>query len=98
MIENTIHTIERVPVKLVHVHDGKEVRAEPVSALSTQGKDHHVGSFPALEGELTRWVPNHKPPMPSPNRLDAKVQAYKELGLVVQPPQSNLHNRKRQLV
>lgn len=83
MIETTLHTVERVPVKLVHVHDSKELRAEPVSALSTQGRDHHVGNFPALEGEMTRWVPNSN--MPSPNRLDAKVQAYKELGLVFKP-------------
>lgn len=96
MIEHTIHTVERIPVKLVHVHDSKEVRAEPVSALSTQGKDHHVGNFPALEGELTRWVPGSG--QPSPNRLDAKVQAYKELGLVVAKPQNRLKSQVRQYV
>ncbi len=77
MIRNTIHTIEHVPVKLVPATTAKEIRAEPVSALSSLGKDHHVGTFPTLEGEMTRWVPGKG--MPSPNRLDAKVYAHLEL-------------------
>jgi len=38
-----------VPVRMVHASRGKIVRAELVSALSEQGKVHHVGGFPELE-------------------------------------------------
>lgn len=64
-----------VPVKLVHASRGKQVRAEPVAALCEQGRDHHVGMFPALEDELCEWEPG----MDSPNRMDAKVWAYTDL-------------------
>ena len=62
-------------VKLVHASRGKVTRAEPVSALSEQGRDHHVGLFPKMEDELCMWLPGD----PSPNRLDAKVWAITEL-------------------
>jgi hypothetical protein len=58
-----------VPVKLVWASRGKATRAEPVAAIAEQGRDHHVGSYPALEDELCMWLPGDK----SPNRLDAKV-------------------------
>ena len=64
-----------VPVKLVWASRGKNTRAEPISAMSEQGRDHHAGSFPHLEDELCLWVPGSE----SPNRLDAKVWAYTDL-------------------
>ncbi len=64
-----------VRVKLVHASRGKATRAEPVAAISEQGRDHHVGNFPALEDELCLWMPGDA----SPNRLDAKVWAITEL-------------------
>jgi phage terminase large subunit-like protein len=64
-----------VKVKLVHASRGKATRAEPVAAIAEQGRDHHVGHFPALEDELTLWTPGDA----SPNRLDAKVWAHHEL-------------------
>ena len=93
MVANTIQTIEHLPVKLVHAKQGKELRAEPVAALSSQGKDHHVGNFPALEGELTRWVPGSK--MPSPNRMDAKVYAILELDPSIERNKNPLKPRPR---
>jgi hypothetical protein len=76
MVSTVIHQVDpAVPVQLVHASRGKQTRAEPVSAISEQGRDHHVGSFPALEDELCLWVPGDA----SPNRLDAKVWAYTEL-------------------
>ena len=63
--------IGEVPVRLVWASRGKETRAEPISAMSEQGRDHHVGLFPKLEDELCMWLPGEK----SPNRLDAKVWA-----------------------
>ena len=76
MVRTVIEQIDRtVNVKLVNASRGKAVRAEPISAISQQGRDHHVGAFPALEDELCLWIPGDK----SPNRLDAKVWAYTDL-------------------
>jgi hypothetical protein len=70
MVETTIHIVDgNVPVTLVHASRGKQVRADPVSALYENGKMHHVGSFPELEDEQCLWVPGQ----PSPNRMDALV-------------------------
>lgn len=71
----TDKTIGDVPVRLVWASRGKATRAEPVSSIAEQGRDHHVGVFPALEDELCLWIPGDA----SPNRLDAKVWAYTEL-------------------
>lgn len=64
-----------VPVKLVHASRGKATRAEPIAAIAEQGRDHHIGTFPALEDELCLWQPGDA----SPNRLDAKVWALTDL-------------------
>ena len=76
MVESVIKQVDpSVRVKLVWASRGKATRAEPISALSEQGRDHHLGSFPALEDELCLWIPGDQ----SPNRLDAKVWAITEL-------------------
>lgn len=76
MVEAVIKQVDpQVPVKLVHASRGKATRAEPIAAISEQGRDHHVGNFPALESELCLWMPGDA----SPNRLDAKVWAITEL-------------------
>lgn len=64
-----------VNVKLVSATRGKDVRAEPISAMTERGEDHLVGNFPELEDELCLWIRGDK----SPNRLDAKVWADTEL-------------------
>lgn len=80
MVSYTIKTIDpEVPVKLVSASRGKQLRAEPVSALDEQGKIHHVGTFPTLEDQLCSWVPDSGDP--SPDRLDARVWAITELML-----------------
>lgn len=84
MVENTIHTIERVPVVMVHAKVGKEVRAAPVAVVAEAGKDHHVGKFSALEGQMTRWVPGQG--NASPDRLDAKVYAILDLDPTLEKP------------
>jgi hypothetical protein len=77
MVSTTIGTIKGAPpVKLIHASRGKHTRAEPVSALYSQGKVHHVGRFDRLEEELTQWQPDDTE---SPNRLDAAVWALTEL-------------------
>jgi phage terminase large subunit-like protein len=76
MVEAVIKQVDpNVPVKRVHASRGKATRAEPVAAISEQGRDHHVGTFPALEDELCLWMVGDA----SPNRLDAKVWAITEL-------------------
>lgn len=55
---------------------GKRARAEPVAALSQQGRLHMVGEFPALEATLCGWDPTLAW---SPDRLDALVWAVTAL-------------------
>jgi phage terminase large subunit-like protein len=69
-----------LPYDGVHAKRGKLVRAEPIAALTEQGKVHHVGSLPKLEDELTGWDPMDASAK-SPNRLDAVVYAASELML-----------------
>lgn len=57
---------------------GKRLRAEPITALYEQGRIHHVGSFNELEDQLTSWEPDSGL---SPDRLDALVHGFTELGL-----------------
>lgn len=76
MVEYTVKTIDRnVPFKKVHASRGKQLRAEPISALYEQGRVHHVGMFAELEDQMCEWVPGDK----SPDRLDALVWALTEL-------------------
>ena len=80
MVEHTIRTVSpHVHFRLVHASKGKYTRAEPVSALYERGLVHHVGAFPALEDQMTTWVPGEK----SPDRMDALVWALTDL--VIQP-------------
>ena len=64
-------------VRSVRASRGKYIRAEPVAALYEQGRVHHIGTFPELEGQMTGWTPqsNEK----SPDRMDALVWAVTEL-------------------
>jgi phage terminase large subunit-like protein len=76
MVEMVIKQVDpTVIVRRVHASRGKATRAEPIVAISEQGRDHHVGVFPLLEDELMLWQPGDA----SPNRLDGKVWAITEL-------------------
>ena len=78
MVRETIKNVDSggtVGYKDVHASRGKQVRAEPVQQLYSEGRVHHVGHYPELEKEQCRWVPGEK----SPNRLDALVWAITEL-------------------
>jgi len=55
---------------------GKRLRAEPVAALSEQGRLHMVGTHPKLEDQMTKWSPEAQG---SPDRLDAMVWAVTAL-------------------
>ena len=83
MVESVIRTVDpNVPVKCIRASRGKQVRAEPVSALYEQGRVHHIGYFRDLESQLCEWVPGAT----SPDRLDALVHAMTEL--VLEAPSS----------
>lgn len=58
---------------------GKEIRAEPISALYDAKRIHHVGFFPELEDELCAMLVSGYTGLRSPNRLDAMVWAFTEL-------------------
>jgi phage terminase large subunit-like protein len=77
MVEATIRAVAPyVPVKVVHASRGKQVRAEPISALYEQNRVHHVGHLPLLEDQMCNWAPGAKE---SPDRMDALVWALTEL-------------------
>ena len=77
MVSETLHHVDKsVPVELVWASRGKHTRAQPVAVLYSQGRVHHVGSFPILEDEMCMWVPGDD----SPNRMDALVWLITELG------------------
>jgi phage terminase large subunit-like protein len=66
----------RVPVRLVHATDNKRTRAQPVSALYSQARVHHVGEarvFDALETQQTTWTGEGGED--SPDLMDALVWA-----------------------
>jgi phage terminase large subunit-like protein len=70
--------------KPITAQGSKQVRAEPVSALYTAGRVHHVGRFEHLEDEMTSWDPRAS--RDSPDRLDALVHGVTELALGRQQP------------
>jgi len=76
-----VHLLQQVnpivPVKKVTATRGKAVRAEPIAALSEQGRLHMVGYFSELEDEMCEWEAGTN--MKSPDRMDAMVWALTEL-------------------
>lgn len=68
-----------VPFKKLTASRGKAVRAEPISALTEQGKIRFLGTFPDLEDELCAFTTNGYMGERSPNRADAFVWAMSEL-------------------
>jgi phage terminase large subunit-like protein len=68
-----------IPIRTVTATRGKSVRAQPVAALSSQGRWHMAGVFPELEDQLATWYPELGW---SPDRLDAMVWPAWQLKLV----------------
>lgn len=71
-ITSTDHTVS---FRKVWASRGKQTRAEPVAALYEQGKVHHIGTFGALEDQMSSWIPGDN----SPDRMDALVWAITDL-------------------
>jgi phage terminase large subunit-like protein len=89
MVENTIRMVAfDVPFRSVHASRGKVVRAEPVAALYEQARVHHVGTFPALEDQMTVFTTDFRRSEAgfSPDRVDALVWALTDL--LVEPMKS----------
>lgn len=59
-----------IPIRRVTATRGKAVRAQPVAALTAQGRFHFAGVFEELEEQLCTWYPEIGW---SPDRLDAMV-------------------------
>jgi phage terminase large subunit-like protein len=86
MVESTIHTARRTaPVKLVTASRGKVQRAEPVSALYSQGKVRHVGHFAELERQYCHFSTAGYMGARSPDHADAAIWALTELMLDPEP-------------
>lgn len=67
-----------IPIHKVTATRGKSIRAQPVSALTSQGRWRHAGTFDALETQMTTWYPELNW---SPDHLDASVWTAHDLGL-----------------
>jgi len=79
MVSLTIATVDpNIRVKLVHASRGKQTRAEPVASIYEHGRGHHLGKYDRLEDEMVNWTPGDA----SPNRMDALVWGFTELGLI----------------
>ena len=87
MVAHTIRTIDpNVRIKEVRASRGKHVRAEPIAALYEQGRVAHVGSFAALENQMTQMTTEGYQGDGSPDRVDALVWALTDLfPAMVQP-------------
>lgn len=68
-----------IPIRTVTATRGKAVRAQPVAALTAQGRWHMAGVFPQLEEQLVTWYPEIGW---SPDRLDAMVWPAWQMKLV----------------
>lgn len=84
MVKHVIATAAKdagmvVPFRTVIASRGKSVRAEPVSALTEQGKLKFVGTFPRLEDEMCSFTTHGFVGSNSPNRVDALVWAVSDL-------------------
>ena len=80
MVKFVVQTAKaRVPFKKLTASRGKVVRAEPISALTEQGKIRFAGTFMELEDELCSFTTAGYIGNNSPNRGDAFVWAMSEL-------------------
>lgn len=80
MVRFVVHAARpKTPFRKVVASRGKVVRAEPISALTEQGKVRFAGSFPELEDELCGFTTAGYIGTGSPNRADAMIWAMSEL-------------------
>ena len=75
------HVAPEVPIREVHQHRGKRLRAEEVSLLYDRGLVHHIGTLSELEDQQITWTGFPGEKEKSPDRLDALVTAIAELAI-----------------
>jgi len=98
MVAHTIRTIDpNLRIKEVRASRGKHVRAEPIAALYEQGRIAHVGSFPALESQMTQMTQAGFQGTGSPDRVDAMVWAFTDLfpNMIAVPEQEEEYDDRR---
>lgn len=79
LVETVIRTVRpNISYRKVNASRGKKLRAEPVAALYEQKKVSHLVLLQELEEQQTAWTPDSSD---SPDRLDALVWGFTELGL-----------------
>lgn len=81
MVASTIRAVRPNSPRVVQVRaiKGKVLRAEPVSALYTLRRVHHVGSFAKLEGQMCLVTAAGFEGEGSPDRVDALVYGLTNL-------------------
>lgn len=80
MVKFVVQTAKpNVPFQKITASRGKAVRAEPIAALTEQGKIRFAGTFSELEEELAAMTTNGYVGTASPNRADAFVWAFSYL-------------------
>ena len=80
MVKYVVQTAKpNVPFTKITASRGKALRAEPISALTEQGKIRFSGTFTRLEDELCAFTTHGYMGTDSPNRADAFVFAVSEL-------------------
>jgi predicted phage terminase large subunit-like protein len=84
----------RVNFKEVSASRGKAIRAEPIAALYSTGKVHHVGHLAQLEDQMIAMTTAGYMGEGSPDRLDACVWALAELFPRVASTNPNRSNRE----
>ncbi len=83
LVQMAIRSIDpSIPVFLVQARRNKMTRAEPISVAYEAGRVHHRGYLPALESQMTTWIPGET--KKSPDRLDALVWGV--TAMLVAPP------------
>ena len=68
-----------LPFKEVRASRGKIVRAEPIAALYSQDKIHHIGYFPEAEDQMCAMTTSGYVGLKSPDRADSIVWGFTEL-------------------
>jgi predicted phage terminase large subunit-like protein len=78
LIERLLRTQnETIPYTSVRASRGKNVRAEPISALYEQNRVHHINVFKELEEQMTQFTGNKS--SEKDDRVDALVWALTSL-------------------
>lgn len=80
MCKQTLRSVRPdLPVIEVRATRGKHVRAEPIAALYSLGRVHHVGTFDKLEDQLCLFTSGGYEGAGSPDHADALVWGLTEL-------------------